>query len=189
MGTGEHAAEGSTQNWGAPGALCGASSCCWGQGGSDGAWPPQRAWAGQRGPFSEVRLRQPRNADPGQGSRGLGRARLQKSRRQLQGEGHGPLGGRWTPSEIPAAGRQMGLFRAITRLAPLPAMGGPLPSLPPPSAGRPEASCRPSLTHAAPCHIPAGPHMPSRDARIRKAGRKAVFSLPDRVYVCVLPKV
>lgn len=36
-----------------------------------------------------------------------------------------------------SGGRQMGLFRAITRPAPLPAAGSPLPSLPPPSAGRP----------------------------------------------------
>ena len=81
-------------------------------------------------------------------------------------------------------GWQMGLFRAITGPAPLPAAGGPLPSLPPASAGRPEASCRPSLTHAAPCHVPAGPHMPSGGARVRKAGGKAMFSLLDGMCVC-----
>lgn len=120
----------------------------------------------------------------GRGAEAWGGPGFKRAGSSCRGRAMAPSAGGGHHQKFQRPRRQMGLFRAITGPAPLPATGDPLPSLPPASAGHPEASCRPSLTHAAPCHVPAGPHMPSGDARVRKAGGKAMFSLPDGMCVC-----
>lgn len=187
-GRGERAAEGGTQGWGAPGALCGASCCCWGQGGSDGACPPQRAWAGQRGPFSEVRLGSQGMQAEGRETEAWGGTGFKRAGGSCRGRATAPSAGGGHRQKFQRPGGRWDCLEPLPDQLLSQPRAAPSPRSHPPRRGA-QASCRPPLTHAAPCHVPVGPHMPSRHARVRKAGRKAMFSLPDGACAFVLPKV